>query len=586
MKLGNPFKKYRLGMLFMSTFGGIMVILLVILMTVSYQTTSSYMSRQVSSNQQELLNEVSRRIDTKMASVEQTALSITRNEALLNYLKYRSDDIYTKQITQKDISNYLSNIVYSWDDVLDSIQVYMKEPVHMSGLPAVFLNIDNLPEEKWYPLIEQSDFTWIAEHQISESSKKDNVVSFVQKIYLDSSKSLGVLVLNVKVSAVHDSMLKAENLNQGIRRVLLGSGQQMITAAGFSEEDQPQLQQFIRDYFSRGEGLGGQRVDIHQPYLVTETGEDNADWVIIQFTPWNSISKDSSRIALTIGSIGIAAIIIVFFLTLFLSRQFMKPILTLKHAMDRFSVDMQRSRLPRDYSNEFNILFRGYDVMMERVVNLYTEMEKQYIKQKELDVKALQAMINPHFLYNTLDQINWMAIEANQPQISRVLELVGKMFRIGLSNGDTIVTVRDELDYIYNYMQIQKIRMSPQDLVFSIIAEPGLDAYYMPKMLLQPFIENAVMHGLNGRHKGSIVVSVTGHPNGIAFNIMDDGNGFQNDEVFDHSENMGGYGIRNVCERIEALYGKPYGVVISSKAGQGASITIVIPKRVKSDFYS
>lgn len=586
MKAGNPFKRYRLGILFMSTFGGVMVILLCILMAVSYTATSSYMSRQVSSNQQELLNEVGRRVEAKMSSVEQTALSITRNEALLNYLKYRSDDVYTKQITQKEIGNYLSNIVYSWDNMLDSIQVYMKDPAHMTGLPAEFLDIERLREEDWFPLLEQSDFTWIAERHINDDSGEGSVVSFAQKIYLDSNKSLGVLVMNMKASAVKDSMLNSEMQHQGIKRVLLGSGQQLIANVGFSEQDKLQLQQFTQDYDRNDEELNSQRVEFQQPYLATVAGERNNHWTVIQFTPWDSISSDSTRIALTIGLIGLAAIIIVFFLTKFLSRQFMKPILILKHAMDRFSVDMHRSSLPRDYSNEFNILFRGYDTMMERIVDLYGKMEKQYIKQKELDVKALQAMINPHFLYNTLDQINWMAIEANQPQISRVLEQVGNMFRIGLSNGDTIVTVRDELAYIRSYLQIQKIRMEPQVLEYCIEVAPSLEGYYMPKMLLQPFVENAIMHGLHGHSSGSIFVKAEEHLDGIAFQISDSGNGFPDGIPPDHLEEIGGYGIRNVRERIDALFGKEYGISICSTPGQGATINIVIPKKDQSDFYS
>jgi two-component system sensor histidine kinase YesM len=586
LRLGNPFKRFRLGILFTSTFGGVMVIFLIILMAVSYQATSSYMSRQISHNQQELLNEVSRRIETKMTSIEQTSLSITRNEALLNYLRYRSDDPYTKQITQKEISLYLSNIVYSWDSVLDSIQVYMNNPLHTTGLPAVFLDIQELPVEDWYPLIEHSDFTWIAERQGGKGSTDDKVISFVQKIYSDSNKSLGVLVLNVKVSAVQGTLLNSDNISQGVKRVLLGSGRQMITAAGFSTEDTSSLHDFVQDYYNKADYLGGQRVNFRQPYFVTEAGDRNARWNVIQFTPWKGISEDSSRIALMLGSIGFVAVIIVFFFTLFLSRQFMRPIMTLKHAMNRFSVDMHRVKLPSDYSNEFNILFSGYDVMMERVVNLYGQMERQYIKQKELDVKALQAMINPHFLYNTLDQINWMAIEANQPRISQILELVGKMFRIGLSNGDTIVTVREEIAYIHSYLQIQQIRLSPRILEISIRVPQQLESYYMPKLLLQPFVENAIMHGLHGRGDGLIVIAVTEHKDGIAFIIQDYGNGFQKNHLSEYQPQMGGYGIRNVRERIEALFGEPYGISIISEPNQGAIVTIVIPKRDKTDFYS
>jgi two-component system sensor histidine kinase YesM len=583
----NPFKTYRMSSLYMLTFGGFLVLLLILLMGVSYQVTSAYMSKQVSVYQQELLDEVGKRIDAKMTSVEQVALSITRNEALLDYLKNRQGDVYSRKLAQQDLSYYLSNIVYSWNDVLSSVQVYMNAPLPTVGLPAAFEEIDDLPQEQWYSLVSQSDHAWIGEREVVVANQNKKAIGFAQKIYSDTNQFLGVLVLGMKPEAVHDTLLNDSNENRGIMRVLMGNGQQMITDAGFAQEENVWLRQMIQSYSNNPSHLSGKKVGLGETYFVSTSGDRNAQWQVIQFTPLKGISEDSSRIAFMLGAIGIAAILIAFFFTLLFSRQFMKPIVTLKQGMDRFSVDKLKSEMPRDYTNEFGILFRGYDALTERVTELYAHLEKQYIKQKELDVKALQAMINPHFLYNTLDQINWMAIEANQPKISEVLELMGKMFRIGLSNGDTIVTVREELAYIGSYLQIQQIRMEPFKLDVSIELPPSLESYYMPKVLLQPIVENAVMHGFHGRQSGAVHIQVTEHKEGIAFVIQDNGNGFRSKqtEIPQHQMKMGGYGIRNVEERIEALFGSPYGIEVVSIPGEGASVTVLIPKRDKSNYY-
>ncbi|WP_110822818.1 cache domain-containing protein [Paenibacillus illinoisensis] len=239
-------------------------------------------------------------------------VAIAMNKDIRGMSFYRTM-FYFPSLIGGSIGNYLSNIVYSWDNMLDSIQVYMKEPVHTTGLPVKFLSIERLQEESWFPLIEQSDFTWIAEHNVNNESGENSVVSFAQKIYLDSNKSLGVLVVNVKTSAVQSSMLNSEKLRQGIKRVVLGSGQQVIAAAGFLEQDQLPLQQFIQTYYRNSEELDSRRVEFQHPYLATVAGERNTHWTVIQFTPWDSISKDSTRIALMLGSIGLAAIIIVLF---------------------------------------------------------------------------------------------------------------------------------------------------------------------------------------------------------------------------------------------------------------------------------
>ncbi|WP_162341757.1 sensor histidine kinase [Paenibacillus paridis] len=585
--LRNPFKTYRMSSLYMLTFGSFLVLFLILLMGVSYQVTTAYMSKQVSVYQQELLDEVGKRIDAKMTSVEQVALSITRNEALLSYLKNKQADMYSRKLAQQELGYYLSNIVYSWNDVLSSVHVYMHDPLPSVGLPAAFEEMGDLPQEPWYALVNQSDYAWIGEREVAASDQNKQVISFAQKIYSDTNQFIGVLVLGVKPQAVVDSLLNESNQSRGIKRVLMGNGQQMITNAGFMEEDRSWLQDMLQAYYTKPSDLNGRKVERGERYFVTESGDRNAQWQVIQFTPMKGISEDSSRIALMLGAIGVAAILIAYGFTFLFSRQFMKPIMTLKQGMDRFSVDRLKSEMPRDYTNEFGILFRGYDALTERVTELYAHQELQFIKQKELDVKALQAMINPHFLYNTLDQINWMAIEANQPKISEVLELVGKMFRIGLSNGDTIVTVREELAYIGSYLQIQQIRMEPFKLDVAIEVPPELESYAMPKVLLQPIVENAVMHGFHGRESGAVHIRVVEHKEGIAFVVQDNGNGFQpkQDHWPQHQKTIGGYGIRNVEERIEALFGVPYGIQVASEPGEGAAVTVLIPKRDRTSYY-
>ncbi|RXZ78920.1 sensor histidine kinase [Paenibacillaceae bacterium] len=584
----NPFKTYRISNLYMLTFGGFLILLLVLLMGVSYQVTSSYMSKQASVYQQELLDEVGNRIGAKMTSLEQISLSVARNEGLLDYLKMRKSDLYTRKLAQQNLGYYLSNIVYSWNDVLESVQVYAHDPLPSIGLPVTFTAISKLSDEPWYALVNQSDYAWVGERTSAAQSSGKRVISFAQKIYGDTNQLLGVIVLDVKPASVHDTLLNDSNKVRGVKRVLLGNGNHMMTASGVIPEESGPLYNLLQAHGDNPASLNGMKLELDQSYFVTQSGDSNAKWQVVQLTPLKEIAQDSSRIALMLGAIGAVAIAIAFVFTLILSRQFMRPIMTLKQGMDRFSVDMQKSEMPRDYTNEFGILFRGYDALTERVTVLYADLEQQYIKRKELDVKALQAMINPHFLYNTLDQINWMAIEVNQPKISEVLELVGRMFRIGLSSGETIITVREELAYIRSYLQIQQIRMEPFALEVLMEAEPQLENYYMPKVLLQPMVENAVMHGFRGRQAGAVHIRVADHPHGISFRIEDDGNGFQPQETAlpQHHTQMGGYGIRNVEERIEVLFGQPYGIQIESEPGEGTVVTVLIPKWDKPDYDS
>lgn len=583
--MSNPFKTYRLGRLFFVTIAGFTIIMLLILMITSYKIASSSMSNQATKYQQEILNELSKRIEVKMSSIEYIALSITRNNDFLSYLnnKALNMDSYTRQVVHQKLKLYLSNMVFSWNSTIDSIEVYMNNPQPTPNFPVSFLDIEKVNEVEEFAMLELSDFSWVGERHNPNQNGEEKVISFARKVYSASGDYLGLLVLNMKMTAVHDTLISTEDESQGVKRALIGNGQTLITSTGFSQENK--ISSFIAEYIQSPDRYRNQKTDLNQGYLITESSNNRAIWQIIQFTPWNEIANDSLKIAYVLGGVGIITMIFTLIVILLLSRRFMKPILIMKSAMGRFTLDMKPVSMPVDYTNEFGVLFSGYSNLMARVQQLYIDLEKQYIKQKELDVKALQAMINPHFLYNTLDQINWMAIEANQPKISHILELTGKMFRLGLSNGETIVTIREELTYIDFYLKIQQIRMEPNLLHVSIDIPSALENYYVPKMLIQPFVENAIMHGFHGQAGGTIHIQVKEHEDGIIFNVHDDGKGFYIARTPVYQENVGGYGIRNVRERIEALFGSQYGVFISSKPNQGTTIQIFVPKRDKGDYY-
>lgn len=183
-------------------------------------------------------------------------------------------------------------------------------------------------------------------------------------------------------------------------------------------------------------------------------------------------------------------------------------------------------------------------------------------------------MINPHFLYNTLDQLNWMAIENGQEKISKVLELVGKMLRLSLSKGEQFITVRDELQILDCYIRIQQIRWRGA-IHFEIAVPEELQDVYIPKITLQPFVENAIMHGFHGKHGGTIKINGEMKADSIVLSVWDDGIGIDHNWKQIHQK-TGGYGIRNVKERLSAYFQKPYGIQLLNH-GNGTVVYIRLP---------
>ncbi|WP_258168804.1 sensor histidine kinase [Paenibacillus sp. AR247] len=187
-------------------------------------------------------------------------------------------------------------------------------------------------------------------------------------------------------------------------------------------------------------------------------------------------------------------------------------------------------------------------------------------------------MINPHFLYNTLDQLNWMALEAGQEEISRVLELMGQMFRIGLSGGESLIPIQDELLHVECYLKIQQFKRG-QGLDWEIDCPEDLRQLLIPKLTLQPFVENAIVHGFHGRSHGRIVLNAVQEDRGIRIRIRDDGVGLRDDWKTRRRHPTGGYGIRNVTERIQVFFGPPFGVSLRNRTGgSGTEAEIYLPK--------
>ncbi len=231
--------------------------------------------------------------------------------------------------------------------------------------------------------------------------------------------------------------------------------------------------------------------------------------------------------------------------------------------------------------DEIGYLYKQFDIMMEKIDSLYKDIYESKIKQKEIELKALQAQINPHFLYNTLSSINWMAIDIDAKDISHAINTLAKYYRFTLSKGREIIPIFDEIEQVKAYIDIQKIRFGKKfDVVYNI--DEDVYKYVTPKLILQPFVENSIIHGLEHvDYMGLITIIAIEEESKIKFEIKDNGKGIEKDilrQLTSADLSRSGYGIKNAVEKINLLYGDKYGVNIESEEFRGTCITINIPK--------
>jgi two-component system sensor histidine kinase YesM len=242
-----------------------------------------------------------------------------------------------------------------------------------------------------------------------------------------------------------------------------------------------------------------------------------------------------------------------------------------------------------DNRDEIAELCHSFNVMIEKIKNLleYTIEEQEHIKKLEL--KALQAQINPHFLYNTLDAIVWMTEADRKKEVVEITKTLSRFFRIVLSKGEEWISVRDEIDHVKSYLSILKVRYR-DILEYEVDCEEDILECPILKLTLQPIVENALYHGIKNTRDGG-KVSIRGMKRGrkeLLFQVVDNGAGMEREELerirteinINPLEVTGesGFGLRNVNQRIKLYYGAPWGLDIESSPGEGTSVSVVIPK--------
>ena len=231
-------------------------------------------------------------------------------------------------------------------------------------------------------------------------------------------------------------------------------------------------------------------------------------------------------------------------------------------------------------------LGESYNSMLNTIDSLITDVEDLYKKQKIFELKALQAQINPHFLYNTLDSIHWMARAHHAPDISKMVSALGTFFRHSLNKGNEYTTIENELNQISSYVSIQKIRFEDKfDVVYDI--DENLLHCTIVKLTIQPLVENSIIHGFDEIEEGGMItIRVYSEDDYIFIEVADNGCGTDTDELnkavtreLDYSEPIEKYGLTNVNLRIQLYFDKTCGLSFKTNETGGVTATIKIKRK-------
>ena len=320
------------------------------------------------------------------------------------------------------------------------------------------------------------------------------------------------------------------------------------------------------------------------------TSVEDSSWRVVGVSFVDELVNRSVREMIGISA-GLAGLVLAAALltSWILSRMLSRPLRGLTSAMERFERDADHfSYRPVRGTREVRELSQSFGHMVLRIQQLMSTVRQEEINLRKTELKALQAQINPHFLYNTLDSIAWMCERGRNADAVNMVHALARLFRISISRGHELIPIAKEIEHAESYLQIQKYRYKNQ-FTYEFDVDPECLDYYCNKITLQPIIENSINHGLDLLvEEGRIQVEVLQDGEDILFRVRDNGVGMSQEQVDaileQDPEDRTGIGIRNVNDRLRIYFGAPYGLRITSELDVGTCVEIRMPKVKEGEY--
>lgn len=300
-------------------------------------------------------------------------------------------------------------------------------------------------------------------------------------------------------------------------------------------------------------------------------------WQIVTIVPTKDVFPQLAQLGNYILLIVVGMVLVCWLIGLWFAYTLTKPINKLRDAMEQTEKGNFEIRIQERRMDEIGSLIHSFNYMSSVIKNLIQKISEEKVAQKNAELGALQAQINPHFLYNTLDTVNWMLLTRGENDISDIIIDLGDLMKYSIHGDIELVEIEQEKEYIASYLRIQKCRME-QRLNYEIEIPEALCRYKIPKLTLQPIVENAISHGIEPKETGgNLLIRIYEQFEQIIISVKDDGVGIESEELPEESR-YGSIGLSNVQRRIQLHYGSGYGIVLKKCIPCGTEVMIRIPK--------
>ena len=510
---------------------------------------------------QETLNQEVIQLDYKINSFLSTMNQITWNENIRLALSKNYDSNFDMYLTYRDTIDPLFLTIRSLNTDITAITIYTDVNIYPHG--QTLRTLTDAQNQIWYDQACQTTTPFFS------LSSDGQTLYMIDRIHYTHVPYTSMICMTIDLSA---SMQNADSLFNNNYGFLLAnaSGETIYSYTNLPEAS---LTTDMSCDMLFNDDLTG---------YITETETlSNTGWNVFLYRPARFISSAASRITYIVWGMILLCIVLIFFVSILLSKVIVAPIETLSAGMRQVESGNYEVAIYCDSKDEIGQLILSFQKMVETINNLINKVLFDQIQQQKYEIEILQSKINPHFLYNSLSLINSKAILSGQNDISQMARLLSTFYRTMLNKGQQITTIASELENTKSYISIQQMMHSNSFETIYDIDEAVL-GYEIPILLLQPLAENAILHGLDHRElPGPAILSISCYQQNqdIIFKVMDNGCGMsetQCEQIL--NADSSGYGVKNVHQRIQLYYGTDYGLTFHSTPNMGTYVLVKINK--------
>ncbi|MGG3743096.1 sensor histidine kinase [Paenibacillus chibensis] len=580
----------RLFLLFMGCMTGILILVSVLY----YNRTLAIIHSKVSDIAEKNISQTAGLFNLMLQGYNSLSKSLNSNYELTRLLQETASNPAVGVINERTITNIIGAAYYSRSEVV-GIHILSKDgKVYSYERQFAGVIDNNYAQTEWYKKLGESsgNMVWLGLYPgspINTMQQQEKVFVFGRKLYdLTNHKEIGILVIETNPSPIMEALSNV-SISPGTRVYILGEDHKIIASSEKKGAKRPELDKLPAP--SPDDNIV---VDNTSDQLIIGANTSIAGWTIYGLTPKKDIRAEVYQTTKFLLIVVLVLIILSTVLASIVSRNIASPLKLLIREMKKVEMGNFSGSVNVNSFDEINSLVSSFNRMVHRMDELIETIKISTVSEKNAQLQALQAQVNPHFLYNTLDMIYWMLDEQENERLSRVVLSLSQMFRYS-SNWEEAsqTTLGRELEQIRHYLTIIETRLGGR-VRTDITAEEAWIDVRLPKMTIQPIIENAVKYGLEPKGGlGYLRVSTEAQGNKLMIRIEDNGAGMD-EETLDRVRDMlshkqvettngegngsrRGIGLRNVHDRLVMMFGETYGLYIESELHVGTVVRITIP---------